>query len=285
VRFVAACSRSATTAVFGREVTGSVLGAGRSALYVQVTAFSRRTSQVVAVLPADAARLPCALVISQPAARLALQSIAPQGDVTVGLGALRWNSWAGDVTVSAVRVWLPPKIPRLRPRAERLAQLMAALPHPTLQPDFSPATGLALGSAEPVEELLGRGPGLTPSGDDLLAGFVVAARAFALDISDVRARIVARAEGTTTALSAQLLESALAGEAVPEVIGLIRWLGGSTCHADPIATLKAVGHTSGVAMAYGVALAAIAAQSASCSLDDHLRFVMGSGRAWRAIEY
>ena len=107
MRFVAACSRSPATAVFGREVTGSVLGAGPAALYVQVTSSLRLTSRVIAVLPADAARLPCALLITQPAARLPLRSIAPQGDVTVGLGELRWASSVGEVTVTAVRVWLP----------------------------------------------------------------------------------------------------------------------------------------------------------------------------------
>lgn len=268
MRFVAACSRSAATAVFGGEVTGSVLGVSHAALYVQVTPSSSLTSRVIAVLPADAARLPCGLLIAQPAARLALPSIAPQGDVTVGLGALRWHCSAGDVTVSAVRVWLPPKIPRLQPRRERLAQLVASLPGAKLPLAFSAATRLALGSADPVGELLGRGPGLTPSGDDLLTGFVMAAQAFGLDINNVSAKIAARAAGTTTALSAQLLESALAGEAVPEVVELIRWLAGSSCSAEPIEALTAVGHTSGVAMACGVALAAEAATSSSCSPSE-----------------
>ncbi|HUB40842.1 MAG TPA: DUF2877 domain-containing protein [Streptosporangiaceae bacterium] len=268
MRFVAACSRSAAAAVFGREITGRVLGAGHGALYVQVAAFSGLASQVIAVLSTDAVRLPCALVIPERAARLSLSSIAPRGEVTVGLGALRWACSAGDVTVSATRVWLPPHIPRLHPRTERCSQLMAALPWSKLPPEVAPAIGLARGSAGSVEQLLGRGPGLTPSGDDVLAGFVVAARAFGLDIGDIRAKIVGHAEGATTALSAQLLKSALAGEGVPEIVGLLRWLGGSSGRVSPVDALTAVGHTSGAAMAYGVALAVLAARSSSRSPDE-----------------
>ncbi len=107
-----------------------------------------------------------------------------------------------------------------------------------------------------MDGLLGLGPGLTPAGDDVLAGALVTLvaaadpRAVAL-----RAGVRAAAPQRTTAVSAALLRHAGRGECGPELADLLRALAGA---ADPVVALGrlcAVGHSSGAALAWGVLLA------------------------------
>jgi Protein of unknown function (DUF2877) len=103
-----------------------------------------------------------------------------------------------------------------------------------------------------ADRLLGRGPGLTPEGDDILAATaaVVAARSAARDPwldallpHDLRAR--------TTALSATLLELACAGQAIEPLHGLFgdHW-------RTALARLLTLGHSTGRAYATAAAYAA-----------------------------
>jgi hypothetical protein len=101
--------------------------------------------------------------------------------------------------------------------------------------------------------LIGRGGGLTPEGDDLVAG-VVAVIAVgewpeALKETWVRALIGGDLRRRTTALSATLLELAALGMG-PEP--LQAWLAGD---AAARARLEAIGHSTGRAVARGAALA------------------------------
>ncbi len=104
--------------------------------------------------------------------------------------------------------------------------------------------------------LLGRGEGLTPAGDDVLAGALVAGHATGHpDLPRWRAE-TARALATrrTTAVSVGMLHSALDGWAVPELAGAVDAL----CGPDPaavdaaVARLLAVGHSSGRHLLDGV---------------------------------
>jgi hypothetical protein len=110
------------------------------------------------------------------------------------------------------------------------------------------------------ERLLGRGPGLTPEGDDLLGGAAVAVRALgpAAGLAPeaierlVRALCPADARTRTGSLSATLLGLAARG-AAPEPVH--RLLGGR----DPetaLADLRRLGASTGAAMAEGIRLAA-----------------------------
>lgn len=100
-----------------------------------------------------------------------------------------------------------------------------------------------------LDRLLGRGPGLTPLGDDVLAGWF-AARAAADRPDLVLAAAVRRRLGLTTLLSATLLDCAIRGEVLPQVAF---WL------SDPTPTtteaLLAVGATSGAGLLAGAQLA------------------------------
>jgi len=107
--------------------------------------------------------------------------------------------------------------------------------------------------AAAVAGLLGCGPGLTPAGDDVLAGFLLGATAFGLESSHMRAAIAAMAADRTTALSAALLRHAARGECISEVAAVLADPTGST-----LGELLRVGHTSGAALAIGLAAAASA---------------------------
>lgn len=100
-----------------------------------------------------------------------------------------------------------------------------------------------------LDRLLGRGPGLTPLGDDVLAGWF-AARIAAGRPDHALAAAVRRRLAVTTLLSATLLDCALRGEVLPQ---LAAWL------AEPSATatdaLLAVGATSGAGLLTGAGLA------------------------------
>ena len=100
-----------------------------------------------------------------------------------------------------------------------------------------------------LDRLLGRGPGLTPLGDDVLAGWF-ATRA-ALGAPDAAlAAAVRRRLGVTTLLSATLIDCALRGEALPQLGAWLADPGPATHDA-----LLAVGATSGAGLFAGASLA------------------------------
>jgi Protein of unknown function (DUF2877) len=111
------------------------------------------------------------------------------------------------------------------------------------------ATGDATAERRAALGLVGRGAGLTPEGDDLLAGALAVARAAGAGLplpSGLRAR--------TTALSATLLELAAAGAAPRPLHALLdlsreRWRGA-------LRDLERLGASSGRAMALGAGAAA-----------------------------
>jgi hypothetical protein len=105
--------------------------------------------------------------------------------------------------------------------------------------------------AAAADGLLGRGPGLTPEGDDLLAGAAAAVHAFAGWNAEAFAPPDAPAR--TTALSATLLRLATKG-AVVEPAGALLDL-----DADPLpalARLERLGHSTGACYAAAIGAAA-----------------------------
>jgi hypothetical protein len=110
--------------------------------------------------------------------------------------------------------------------------------------------------------LLGKGPGLTPSGDDVLAGFLVGAAAFGVDAAPMRQAIAVQAPVCTTALSAALLWHAARGECIDELAAVATALtsrprpGHDEAAVRAVSRLVSVGHTSGAALAQGLVIAA-----------------------------
>ncbi|NGO75395.1 DUF2877 domain-containing protein, partial [Streptomyces sp. YC504] len=107
----------------------------------------------------------------------------------------------------------------------------------------------------PALALLGRGPGLTPSGDDYLCGLLLAANAASVTPSwkASLADALIEAHEHTTLVSASLLAHAATGHCIPQVHDLLS----ATAASDevppgPLAALLAVGHSSGSDLLHGL---------------------------------
>jgi len=224
----------------------------------------------LALLAADAVRVPIGLVTAERRCRLPFAAIAV-GDLAVaGGGGLR----LGTGTYRPLR-YVDPAVPRLcgalatsraARRSEALAGLLAALPPDDvrdwsrrtgpLQAGLEPALPPAAGLAGAVAALVGAGPGLTPAGDDVLAGALVTLAAAG---DEPRRRALAAAVRdrlpATTGVSAALLEQACRGRAVPQVSAVLRALASAADLDAALARLALVGHTSGAALALGIRVA------------------------------
>jgi len=139
--------------------------------------------------------------------------------------------------------------------------------------DLGIAAADTAAAAEMAARLLGAGPGLTPSGDDVLAGFLAGAAAFGIEASALREAIAVLAPARTTALSAALLWHAGRAECIDELAGVAavltsqRWRGPE--QAGPaVGRLLRVGHTSGAALALGLVAAAESALHAQAVLAE-----------------
>jgi Protein of unknown function (DUF2877) len=263
---------------------GLVLGVFPSAVYVDVGA------ELVAVETADGLRLPCAATLAAHSRTRPLQDVRAgdvaqvgQGRIDVGplgLDVVRWwsprrpravsNQAYDAARLTAVAQLLPPLPPEL---ADRLCALTCAL-----------LTSRAKQLQHAVTALLGLGQGLTPQGDDVLAGVLVtlAASPATQPMAHQLGGIVDSQADRTTTLSAALLRDAADGFAVPPLVDLVDALhfnelhfdelhevdhaGRTTTHralADVVVRLLAVGHTSGAALAHG-ALAAARLPATTC---------------------
>ncbi len=107
--------------------------------------------------------------------------------------------------------------------------------------------------AASVADLVGRGDGLTPLGDDVVCGWLAVHRATGMPTADVDTALRPLLPRTTT-LSATLLECALAGEVAEPVATYLRSLG-TTGQDVARESLEAFGHSSGLGLAHGIDLA------------------------------
>jgi hypothetical protein len=112
------------------------------------------------------------------------------------------------------------------------------------------------GPAPPIEGLIGLGPGLTPSGDDFLAGVLALLdalgekRAHAMLAQAIRQTVPA----LTSPLSACLLSAAAAGHVGEHLYAAVSSVISGEID-DAIAACRRIGHTSGWDMMAGVATA------------------------------
>lgn len=196
-------------------------------------------SPAICLVTPSAVRVPCALVLGAgapvPDARVGDVGLIGGGELVLGGVAYRPSRW-----------W--------RPARPRIAAPPPAVHPPPLDADTGAAVAdladaLASGAplASPVAALLGRGPGLTPLGDDVLAGALVALVAAGSPAGPRLATEVRKAAfRCTTFVSAALLWHAARGECVPELAALLTGAPGAA------EALLRVGHTSGAGLAHGV---------------------------------
>ncbi|WP_327046699.1 DUF2877 domain-containing protein [Microbispora sp. NBC_01189] len=241
-----------------------VLAAFPLALYLEVR--SECEPHVIAVVTGEGVRLPNAVLLGEP-----LDGVSAGDDGWVGDGAIE----IGGLSVGVRRWWDPapalaPADPaRLAAAPAALAGLRAATPRrPGLHPAGAPALlergclrGSLVESITAAEQLIGLGPGLTPSGDDMLAGLLVALRHLgraagaprAVWLADwLAAAVTFDARTRTTSISATLLHCAARGEASPEVLGVLRAAAGHQPLEPAVNRLLRLGHTSGADLAWGV---------------------------------
>jgi hypothetical protein len=246
---------------------------------------------VVAVTPRGAPLLPNGIAIT------ARRGVWPPAGATVRLSPGRIQAGAEFVTwpvsPAAAEVW-DPAVPQagdgaIARVAERGAAILEALGIPAVrQPaalaeavvptaDTAGRRGAAILlravhrrdpalAALAAEQLTGRGPGLTPRGDDVLAGTACAVaclgRAAGWDEAQrgawLNALVLADRRRLTTPLSVTLLELAVTGRAMEPVHGVLRFGNGDeAAWRGALDRLCAVGHTSGIAYATAIGASAV----------------------------
>jgi hypothetical protein len=210
----------------------TVVATGSMATYLDVD------GRFLAVVAEGGVRLPCAAILG-PGAR------PPAGpEVALGEGHVDVGSWFDP------RVRVGPVDPTA------VSQLAAALrqrpcPDPRLPADAPDRLAAALAGGDldaTVSSLLGRGSGLTPSGDDLLAGALATLSALDAPAARPLSSCIQRlAPGRTTRLSRALLDAAAVGAMIPEAEAVLRAPTGPAFDE-----LIGVGHTSGWSLAAGM---------------------------------
>jgi hypothetical protein len=285
--FPVAASSAVELALVGPPRPATVIATTTHATYLEVADADRT---MLCLTSGAAVRVPCAVVLGS-------RMLPPQ--VPVGTAAVVGD---GQVAISdderAYRVqrWWRPPVPRglgAVPPA-RLAATVRWLTGRVADPldaegrgavaDLVAALAAGVRPDAPVTRLLGRGPGLTPTGDDVLAGALVTLHALGSPAAATLARAVLdRAPGTTTPVSEGLLRHAAYGRCIPQLADLLESVGGGSridpgsgdggtaesYGAAPLAAperaagalpraagaLLAVGHCSGAGLLHGVLVA------------------------------
>ena len=279
---IAAAARAALPVLSGPVRDGAVLGAFTRAVIIGVP--TPDGPRVLSLLAPTAAGVPNGVRLAAADASVLTRHV-PGGSVSVGGGRIL----LGGVEVRAVRSW-PSRVPRaaaehgrvemisdtivamVAPHASGVAGgFVAALRSALASLPTAPVTSTAptvraaddrLGAA--VRQLVGRGIGLTPGGDDVIAGALCGLHATG---ATGRARALATAAlddvtDRTTLLSADLLRLAADGDACLEILGVLRAARQPRDVLRPnqsalvvaIDRLLRVGHTSGADLAIGLAI-------------------------------
>jgi hypothetical protein len=254
---VPAAVSTAVAPLLRTPVAGTVLACFPAAVYVQLA-----SGAVLAVVTSDGLRLPNSLVVAASSREAPFARHTPGGAAAVADGVLVLDG----VGYRPVRTWAPREGTAGALQRSALATLddqLPAAPHTgdtahrlragTTRLGAALRTGDGLAGA--ADGLLGLGPGLTPAGDDVLAGVLVTYAHLGPGLPALASRVRERAHVTTT-LSADLLHHAGERRAAAPVLGLLDALVGARPVAPALADLLAVGSTSGHDTATGVLLAA-----------------------------
>jgi len=251
---VAAAPARIRDLISGPDRPVDVLGRFATALYLRLA-----HGEVIALLSSDAVRLPIGLIL--PTSSREFPLTYPRGPVVVGSGAVHIGGWCCRVSrlvsPQAPAVLTPDREAREHLR-HRLARYRSADPD-LLLPDVLPDDAHSPAAADLVRRLLGVGPGLTPAGDDVLAGLLVGLWSFGQRAEPLRRAVLTGLATRTTDLSAALLRCAARGESIPQMNQLLRNMSESAWQGrldHAVDDLVRVGHTSGTALATGVLAAA-----------------------------
>lgn len=230
------------------SASGTVLHSGTQALYAL---FGDR---VIGVTARDAVHAPVTIATSLP--RLPVVAVGEPATIEDAVLCV------AGLAISVERL-VPSEAPPLDDPLTAALRLAPALREPyvaarldAVRAQLPPAGLRGLAAARPpaVLTLLGRGDGLTPVGDDVLAGWLAATASIRQCTGSVGAAVRAHAHRTST-LSAALLLDAVAGQCLPQFRELVMALATGRGISAAVAGLVAVGHTSGAGMLLGARLA------------------------------
>ncbi len=232
-----------------------VVAATRHAVHL---ATGDRELPALAVVTRDAIRLPNALVLPFSSADRPLDLNTPWAGFGAGrvvIGPVRFEPEASWTPPRVQDASSPPDLARIR-EATVLLDASARLLPPPLAPRLTDLRrALHADDAGEVRRaaraLVGLGPGLTPSGDDILCGALLASRAWGGPLAPL-SEAVADASLRTPLLSAALLRHAVRGECVPQAHAFLRALSRGGALEPALRELLAVGHHSGGDLARGV---------------------------------
>ncbi len=245
-----AASMALRPALAGPRRPARVIAAFPAAVYVELD--DPAEPRVVALAAADALRPPNAVALAAPIAARPFAAVPAQAGAWVGGGCVELPG----LVVEARRWWDP----AIRPGPldpDRIALLTGGTfgleGHPApLRLAERCLAGDQAGAVRATRALVGLGPGLTPSGDDVLTGLLAALWRFRAH--ELAAAVGAAAiAGQTTALSATLLHCAARGQAGREVAAVLDGLSGHAPLERAVARLLGAGHTSGADLIWGMA--------------------------------
>lgn len=231
----------------GEPQPADVVMTFRYAVYLQTG-----SGHPLAICTRDAVRLPFAAVLPEHSITAPL----PQhGPAHIGGGVLRIG-----MTEYVPGRWHTPPIRRARPTSTAVTRFVRLAGDCEPDLDLPPAVLRRLQDrryAVNPAELIGRGSGLTPTGDDILYGYLCGLTALGVaagDLDEAITRLLPR----TTWLSGALLRSAIHGHIGDDVALLLLAADRSPAAWQHAATLaRSRGHTSGPALAYGAAAAVL----------------------------
>ncbi len=266
----AAASTGVAALLRGPVRRARVLASTPTGVYLHVP--GDRDGDVVGILTSDAVRLPLGCVLRAPSTGRPL--VPPTARAEVGGGRVV----VGDLVVSAASWWDPrPRLPSARPALlpEGVRQLRTTLYGDGVPHSAFGLPGLPTGPGGPLAalrgavrradldaalrtatRLIGLGPGLTPAGDDVMAGTVAglvllghpAAPRFAAGVN-------ALAACRTTELSQALLRHAAAGRVSSEYAAVLHALVGERPLAPAVDALLRSGSPGSRATALGLCTA------------------------------
>ena len=236
--------------VMGAPTRAQIIGRSTNAWYLRTPA-----GRVLGLIGPEAVRLSCALVVPTWTPDLIDPALT---ELTVGEGSV-----VGPGVTIAVRRTLPSRVVPGEPNSLLVNAIDELIGTRDIGLAWSATELHACIAAGRADRLMGLGPGLTPSGDDVLAAYLVTAQAWGVTgprQDRLRSTVLANLSRTTD-LSSQLLLDAMSGHAAEPVRALLAAVAettppvGDTRLEGKIHSVLNIGHTSGFALAVGIQLA------------------------------
>ena len=236
----------------GQRQDATVFASTTVASYLSVPEPGSSTP-VIALLTQDAVRLPIGVTV-------ATERLPEAGSIVrIGDGSIV----GPDRTWRPVRWWDPrPDLSTddLVRHGSQLLEVLGEQPASAFGLPLADALGvagsLAAGDVGSALEVIGLGPGLTPAGDDVVAGALAVLALCGRLHHLLTAAVDLRASTHTTALSAALLVAAGKGQVIPQaaaVLGVLATGGSRARLRSAVAGLLGVGATSGHDLCAGMA--------------------------------